>query len=110
MRGDVGRVLRPGLRHQVAALARVALVPGGQVALDELGGVAHDSFLSLRSGLGPSAFSGRIRRARRRVGYLPGDRDAAAWLVSSRAMAAQYPSGTLRPECGQRGAPVSSRA
>src|SRR5258705_13616583 len=103
MRVDVGRVLRPGLRDQVAALARVALVPGGQVALDELGGVAHDSFLSLRSGLGPSAFSGRIRRTRRRVDYVAGNGQCEACRISSRAWLREFPSATCSANGGSGG-------
>src|SRR6266850_6750280 len=108
MRVDVGRVLRPGLRDQVAALARVALVPGGQVALDELGGVAHDSFLSLRSGLGPSAFSVRIRRARRRVDYVAGNGHAEGGRISSRAWLQEPPSATCCATGGSGGARASS--
>src|SRR5258706_16405794 len=106
MRGDVGRVLRPGLRHQVAALARVALVPGGQVALDELGGVAHDSFLSLRSGVGPSAFSVPIRRARRRVDYVAGNGHAEVRRISSRAWLPEPPSATCSANGASGGAKV----
>src|SRR5258705_13356496 len=95
MRVDVGRVLRPGLRDQVAALARVALVPGGQVALDELGGVAHDSFLSLRSGLGPSAFSVRIRRARRAGDYGAGNGPAEGGGGLPRGWLLKPPAGNL---------------